>query len=140
MGYLVIDTSSVSWERLAGEVIAIQLATGHYYSMGGVAADLWSLLEAGEDLAGILGKLSHHYEIPSEGPTQVSHFLDNAKAVGLLKEATVASNRSIELPNDHQRSEWVPPILQEYTDLQDLILVDPVHDTKPTGWPELKDE
>jgi hypothetical protein len=30
---------------------------------------------------------------------------------------------------------WVTPQLIEYSDLQDLILVDPIHDVEESGWP-----
>ena len=30
---------------------------------------------------------------------------------------------------------WVTPQLFEYSDLQDLILVDPIHDVEESGWP-----
>jgi hypothetical protein len=140
MTYLEVDSANVSWERLAGEVIAIQLATGHYYSMGGTAADLWSLLVNGANADSIMEKMSLHFTLPDDAKTQIEHFLDNALAVGLLKERVETAQEAAALPEDHQRDTWVPPIIQEYTDLQDLILVDPVHDTKPTGWPDLKQE
>ena len=28
-----------------------------------------------------------------------------------------------------------PPVLHKYTDLQDLLLLDPIHDTDEAGWP-----
>ena len=138
--FVVIDSANVSWERLAGEVIAIQLTTGHYYSMGGSAADIWSLLENGADLEGIVRKLAGFFQLPDSARLEIEHFLDNAHAVGLLIEGESESHKEGELPNDYERLGWIPPLLQEYTDLQDLILVDPVHDTKAVGWPELKEE
>lgn len=136
----VIDDANVSWERLAGEVIAIQLATGHYYSMGGVAADIWSLLTEESDVEAISQVLANHYQLPENSKTEIEHFLINARSVKLVKIAQQVSETPRLLPDDFTRASWVTPILQEYTDLQDLILVDPVHDTKATGWPELKEE
>lgn len=136
---MAIDEANVSWERLAGEVIAIQLATGHYYSMGGVAADIWTLLVNAGTSDDIAQYLASYYQMPENAKTEIEHFLVNARAVKLLKlsqrEDAFATR---DLPDDFARNTWVTPILQEYTDLQDLILVDPVHDTKATGWPELK--
>lgn len=141
MTNLAIDQKNVSWERLSGEVIAIQLATGHYYSMGGTSADIWSLLAQGSNLETIIQILSSSYSLPVEAQIQIQHFLDNATAVGLLTVVEgVTPTIEINLPDDYIRTKWVEPKLQEYTDLQDLILVDPVHDTKATGWPDLNEE
>lgn len=137
----VIDEANVSWERLAGEVIAIQLATGNYYSMGGVAADIWSLLTEGIDVDVIFQTLDKYYQLPENARNEVEQFLLNATEAKLIKISQENLDfNSKDLPDDFSRTSWVPPILQEYEDLQDLILVDPVHDTKATGWPELKEE
>jgi hypothetical protein len=39
---------------------------------------------------------------------------------------------------DLKLEEWSIPLLNEYTDLQDLILVDPIHDVQESGWPNLE--
>jgi hypothetical protein len=31
-----------------------------------------------------------------------------------------------------------PPLLEKYTDMQDLVLLDPVHEVDSTGWPAPK--
>ena len=28
-----------------------------------------------------------------------------------------------------------PPVLNKYTDMQDLLLIDPIHDVEAHGWP-----
>ena len=30
---------------------------------------------------------------------------------------------------------FVPPTLEKYTDMQDLVLLDPVHEVDERGWP-----
>jgi hypothetical protein len=45
-----------------------------------------------------------------------------------------------ELPDDFVRNSWNSPTLKVYKDFQDLLLVDPIHDTSLTGWPELKND
>jgi hypothetical protein len=35
---------------------------------------------------------------------------------------------------------YEPPVLNRYTDMQDLILLDPVHEVEDTGWPNPKAE
>ena len=45
-----------------------------------------------------------------------------------------------ELPDDFTRNGWNTPTLKIYKDFQDLLLVDPIHDSSLTGWPELKND
>ena len=37
-----------------------------------------------------------------------------------------------------QRAPFVAPVLQKHTDMQDLLLLDPIHEVDETGWPSLK--
>jgi len=30
---------------------------------------------------------------------------------------------------------YLPPIVEKYTDMQDLLMLDPIHDIDETGWP-----
>ena len=34
-----------------------------------------------------------------------------------------------------ERVPYVPPVLEKFTDMQDLILLDPVHEVSERGWP-----
>jgi hypothetical protein len=45
-----------------------------------------------------------------------------------------------ELPLDFQRDRHDELILTIYDDLQDIIIVDPIHDTSVEGWPEKEEK
>ena len=45
----------------------------------------------------------------------------------------------LQLPHDFVRGDWTRPQLDEFEDLRDLILVDPIHDTANLGWPHVKE-
>jgi hypothetical protein len=34
----------------------------------------------------------------------------------------------------------VPPVLERYTDMQELLFLDPIHDVDESGWPHRKVE
>jgi hypothetical protein len=131
-----IDHANVSWERVSGEVIAIQLNTGKYYSFSNVAADIWSLSDKGiglEEILNILGKL---YKQSENSDFEVREFISKCFSESLLIKCESESETSA-LPDDITRSVWITPQLTEYSDLQDLILVDPIHDVNDSGWPNL---
>jgi hypothetical protein len=39
-----------------------------------------------------------------------------------------------------KRPDFIPPKLRKYTDMQDLLLLDPIHEVDEQGWPIAKDE
>lgn len=134
----------VTHERLDGEVIAVNLLTGRYYSMSGTAADLFTAISSTGTQQAALSLLEQAYDLPPEATEQVQAFLDRCLEAELFEikaeTAAPAAEPLITLPDDHQRGTWQPPQLEEYEDLQDLILVDPVHDTSALGWPHVEED
>ena len=53
----------------------------------------------------------------------------------LREQIEVAPDVSDYLANGYQ-----PPVLETYADLQDILLLDPVHDVDETGWPKTRAE
>jgi len=132
----------VTHERLDGEVIAVNLLTGRSYSMSGTAADLFTAITSTGTQAATLSLLEQAYELPPEASQQVQAFLDRCLEAELFEVTsnTGGNEPNSTLPDDHQRGTWQPPQLEEYEDLQDLILVDPVHDTSALGWPHVEED
>jgi hypothetical protein len=42
------------------------------------------------------------------------------------------------LPADVLPAAFVAPVLHKHTDMQDLLLLDPIHEVDETGWPSVK--
>jgi Coenzyme PQQ synthesis protein D (PqqD) len=131
-----IDKASVSSDCLEGEVIAIHLGTGIYYSLRGTAAALWQELREPADAATLARSLLRTHEV---GPEQAEH--DSRAFLELLQgEALLAA---IDLPPSPPpaaavaggRSVYSPPRVERFADLQDLLLMDPIHDVGAQGWP-----
>lgn len=132
-------TANITHERLDGEVIAVHLGTGRYYSMSGSAADTWFLIGAGATEPEMCVELAKVFKVNEiDISTDISRFVLACKAASLIEAAEVVREIEItSLPEDHARSKWVAPVLEEFDDLQDLILVDPIHDASILGWPHL---
>jgi hypothetical protein len=125
----------VTHERLDGEVIAVHLESGSYFSMRGSAADLWWLM-----CHGLPSNLWTQHLIAVFPPNTVvqAHyepFIQACLDAGLVTPTVGIDHLAEPLPYDYRRETWSEPILEEFTDLVDLILVDPVHDTNDEGWP-----
>lgn len=138
---MVIRHKDVTHERLDGEVIAVNLLTGRYYSMTGSAADCWTAIAMTGSLTSAAGLLIDVYGADRDLTSDIADFVSACVEAGLMEQATdeVSEEATGALPADFDRTPWLPPRLEEYEDLQDLILVDPVHDTSALGWPHVED-
>lgn len=124
----------VSAERLNGDVIAVNLKTGAYFTLTGTAADVWTTFTSGAATSACLEALDKAYSltVPRD---QVEELLAQCLDHGLITDVVPTAPQALSLPNDHERLSWSRPVLEVFDDLQDLILLDPIHDTSALGWP-----
>ena len=135
-----INDEQVIHQVVDDEVIIIHMLTGNYYSLGGSGVDIWNRLIAGATLSDLCDHLAGRYLDPKNCLKQsVSQFLDN-----LLEENIVVGTETVEKsdgispdshPEGEQPPEFCPPVFEVYSDVQDLLLLDPIHDVSSQGWP-----
>lgn len=133
-----VNSGLVVHDTLDGEVLAIRNDTGTYFSMVGPAADVWACILAGLDAVATGAVLVSRYEVgPDAASAAVSAFVAELLEQQLVVDAAAAvvagaAPRPLEplLP-------WEPPALEVYTDMQDLLLFDPIHEVRPEGWPHV---
>lgn len=131
--YYQINHGPVVFERHADEIIAIHLDSGAYFSMGGAAARLWELLDTGM----AVDSLEKYFTAAHEGEpaaiaAAVRAFVERLAAAQLIVPA--AGGGVFPVP-PAEKSPFPAFDLQVYTDMQDLLLLDPVHDVGDGGWP-----
>lgn len=139
-----VNTPDVMHETIDGEVIVINLVSGNYYSFRGTGAQIWALVD---DL-GVLSvdeiaeALALRFGSPrSEIENAVARFLEDLAGEGLIAgaEATDGARREpAEQPNGVPTEAFELPRVEKYTDMQDLVLLDPVHQVDDTGWPRAR--
>jgi Coenzyme PQQ synthesis protein D (PqqD) len=133
-----VNDPNVIYETIEGEVILIDLATGTYYSLRDAGAAVWQALERGADEGEIGAELERRYEgSPEEMREAVRRLLAELEREGLIRardgEAEPAGGPA---PVDGgARVPFRAPALEKHTDMQDLILLDPVHEVGAQGWP-----
>lgn len=126
---LRIPADRVVSEVIDGEVVAIDLESGRYYSLEGPAARAWEAIQAGQELGGVVATVATEAGITTdEAQPDVAAFLAELVAEGLLLSGNGIA-RAAPGPGRVQLA------LQRYTDMQDLIVIDPIHDVDETGWP-----
>jgi hypothetical protein len=122
-------------ETVDGEVIAIDLTNGSYYSLAGSGPAIWELLAFGASEAEIGAALAGRFEAEeSEINAAVSALLGQLQENGLI----VASEEGGPGAPGHGTDEKAPfetPRLERYTDMKDYFLLDPIHEVDTAGWP-----
>lgn len=130
-------------ETLDGEVIMIDLATGVYFSLAGLATEIWSFVQRGYDRNSIIAVLADAYPRSRETvAAKVKEFLEQLEREGLAVETEESANDSAlaaPTPSVHSGGEFKAPRLEKFTDMAHVILTDPLHDVDAErGWPTAK--
>jgi Coenzyme PQQ synthesis protein D (PqqD) len=116
-------------ETIDGEVVAIDLKSGRYYSLEGPAARAWEAVLDGQDVDGIAAVVAEEVGLSADDVRpDVSAFVAELTSEGLL----ITVDGDAAAPPGPGR---VPLVLNRYTDMQDLIVLDPIHEVDETGWP-----
>jgi Coenzyme PQQ synthesis protein D (PqqD) len=134
-----VNSPSVIHETIEGEVILIDLETGTYYSLREAGAAVWQAIEDGADEEGIQATLEQRYEgAPDEMREALRGLLAELEGEGLIRpdeDAAPAAPAALPASNGDARAPFRRPTLEKHTDMQDLILIDPVHEVGARGWP-----
>lgn len=136
----LLNSSDISLERLNGEVIIISFNSGNYYSCAGSAADILSLVSKEVDRTLWKDIICSKYKINDLPVVEVESFIEECLKENIVLLADSKLEGVSDLPDDFTRNGWNTPTLKIYKDFQDLLLVDPIHDSSLAGWPELKND
>ena len=138
-----VNTPSITHQTIEGEVVIINLETGNYYSVTQVGVDVWNLLDAGHAIDDVVAQVAATYDGgSSEIEASVLQFLGELRKEDLVvprdgSAPPVTAPTAGGVPAGNKRP-FEPPSVQRYTDMQDLLLLDPIHEVDDTGWPNLK--
>lgn len=141
-----VNSPTVVSEVFDDEIVIIHLDSGTYYSLSQSGAEIWQLLQSGATLSEITAKLAVIYALrPAEIESTVQQFVAELAQEQLL----IPHNTATKLPQPFTApavdsavhsgyKHFVAPALHKYTDMQDLLLLDPIHDVVESGWPHVK--
>jgi hypothetical protein len=136
----------IALESIDGETIIIDFETGLYYSARNEAYLVLEMILAGISLDEIVRFCAQH----SKQGVEVIKPLVEAYISALL-EAQIVIPATDNTASEKQEVDaalanhaiWStgtfnPPALESYKDMQEILLLDPIHDTNTKGWPEKK--
>lgn len=122
---------------MGGDTIIVNLDTGHYFNLQATAVDVWEGLERRETLPTILLQLKTRYDAAEgeidEAVAELVRQLEEAKLV--VPDDTDDAPEPAPPIRNGERHPFVAPTIAVFSDLQDIILLDPVHEVDARGWP-----
>lgn len=132
-----IASDKILAKEFDGELTLINLATGVYFAAGGPAVDIWQALASGHPISAAAKRLVSRYGITES--EALSHSLRIASTLvgyGLLAATASAAAEPDVSPLPSNADTWSLPWIESYGDMQDLLLLDPVHDVEGGVWPK----
>jgi len=134
----IINPRGIATEHFPDETIILNLPKGNYYSLRGTGQLIWEQLEKRVNTDYILHVLSNQYATTSTiAQPALETFLNQLFQEELIQENTTAETTSMpEVSPNNAGQPFVAPALEVYTDMQELLMLDPIHDSDAEkGWP-----
>jgi hypothetical protein len=139
-----IKRPDIICEEFDDEIVIINVESGNYYSVSNVGAAVWDLIQRGSTLGEIVAGIAQRYsgsdvEIKNainQFMTELQHEELVAPDSRSLPTDTAQGDPQIESESNSGTAQFEAPVLQKYTDMRDLLLLDPIHEVDETGWPK----
>jgi hypothetical protein len=144
-----INTPRVTSQIIDGEAIMINLESGNYYNLNAAGTSIWDCIERGVSVGEMPVALALQYdidqtnvedsvagliaELAQEELVVIDEAEEAAREAHVAAQSSPAANRTSQI-----RQKFEAPVLQKYTDMQDLLLLDPIHEVDELGWPRAK--
>jgi len=141
-----INAPRVVYQTIDGETIIIDFDNGAYFSAEGAGAEIWEGIAGGFSMDQIVRAAMQSYSgNEQEIKSGVGRFMESLQRESLilsLDGAPAESGPVMEkaIAEAGERPAFLPPELRKYTDMQDLLLLDPIHEVDEQGWPIAKNE
>jgi len=127
------NTDHVAAEEFDGEFVLINFAKGTYFSLRNAAVDVWQQFENGATREDVGTRIAARFSVSGD---TIRAELERCVRM-LIDEELICETASAGPPVEAWSSQaYEAPVIEVYSDLQDLIILDPVHEVDDTmGWP-----
>ncbi len=136
-----VNAPQVIAETIEGETIVVHLSTGCYFNLEGSAVEVWEGIADTLELPVIVDMLASRYDASREEiEASVERLIGGLQGEDLIvpldEDGAASGNIESSVPEPpEQRAPFVEPTFHKFTDMQDIILLDPVHEVDARGWP-----
>jgi hypothetical protein len=130
------------------ELILINFNGGIYYSANKTGGDIWKLIVLGASQAEIVREFVSWYK---DSPTDqinssIKDFITLLIQEGLISVDATENRKDTDSPHfslpssGENPSTFETPVLSKYSDMQGILVLDPIHEVNDMGWPNKKEE
>jgi len=143
MKCLSVNTPHIVHEIFSDQEAAIiNLKTGNYYSLNPTGAEIWSFIEKKSTSDEIILEFDRRYNAETvDMASVINDFIKNLETEDLIvaTDNHSESSTAAEVVADNKvKSQFVEPTIERFADLQELLLLDPIHDVDEAGFPHKK--
>jgi hypothetical protein len=138
-----VNSTNIIHETIDDEVVIVDLEKGFYYSLRHTAAQIWQNIITGFSEADIISNLSKQYDIDQaqiEDPIKkLIHQLEVENIIVRIPSDSISDKPDkIEFNSIKATGEkFSNPVIEKFTDMSELLLLDPIHEVDETGWPNM---
>ena len=139
-----INNPTVTHEIIDGEAVIINLDSGNYYSLVESGSLIWALVDKGASASEVQDLIGQTYQGDAtdidRGVQELLTQLQQENLIVPVDEAPAVDltelNQILPANNGAEKSPFNPPQLNKYSDMQELLLLDPIHYVDEAGWPK----
>lgn len=139
MGAYILNDAKMFSDISDGVAIVINSETGIYYGMNGFGSAVFACFLDGRSTEEIAAAIKTLPGAPADFEAHLQKFVEKLVKCEILLEGST-SGGSVVLDGDVAHQDAFVLTVQEFSDAQELLLADPIHEVKEdTGWQPAKD-
>lgn len=130
---------NIAHEIFEGEIIVVNLESGKYYAMRREAADIFHLCLQHASANEIASCLAASYGGDATRiASSAQSFLAKLQHEGLLTQSPSRPGDAAPTIPTQSLAPFAEPEFEVHNDMQDLLMLDPIHEVDTAGWPVIK--
>jgi Coenzyme PQQ synthesis protein D (PqqD) len=131
---------AVTSERFDDEVVVVNFDSGKYHSIQGAGVLLWQWLGLRPTVEELVDLAVASLDGPADQTAAaVRAFVADLTREGLIVSADPAAGGGPSAPAS-PRTPFRAPVLTTFSDMQELLWLDPIHEVDDTGWPVARND
>jgi hypothetical protein len=132
MPFTITEPTLVCARSFEDEIVVAHFGSGIYYSLIDSAAEVWRGLMASHEVFEVVAALAPR-ATTADFAKSVQAFVSELQVAGLIKPT--AAGAAEPWRPIAPAGGWTNPRAESFSDMRELLLLDPVHDTSEAGWP-----
>ena len=138
--YCVNEPSVIS-EIVDGETIVLNFESGHYYSFHASATEIWRCVRAGLPVGAVADGVARRFAVdPAAIRPAVAAFVGRLVDEKLVRPAPGEAVPPLSAePDERPLEPFAAPAFEKFTDMEEMLLLDPIHEVGDAGWPRKPD-